>query len=368
MKTYALVFIYISASFLQPGATSFFQQSTTKKREVLKSPQGSSVDCTSSVVDYICSSNWAPRVLNEFATCGLREFHTNQASIDARRTCAVNGNGDFCESAFAQYDQDGMRLMDIQSNCSTVLDSSSGCPSDCRTLLEQFKAELGCCINTFINGTLYARSSPAAVDYRVWNSCNISLPADGCENGLIIENFARFHRCSDAEFYHRVYRQNLCQPNVGQPYVSFLLNNSSCYDLLTEAQDVVNSCSLSETGFPCELFSEREVDSLDSICEQSAVTGNCSMECRDRLVELNNSLGCCVNYYNRTVDSSPLGLSYSLWKSCGVESPGFCNSTLKLSVETAVKEGDAVTNATTSATLVGLCTIILTIIATVFRV
>ena len=359
----SIVLVCISGCLVQLGATSASPNSAIKKREA-REPSQSFQDtavCSSSLIDYICSSNWAPTVLNQLAVCGLREFHTNQASVDSRRTCAVSERGDFCGSAFTLYDQDGTRLMDIQNNCSVVLESVSNCPSNCRTLLEELKENLGCCINNFFNGTHLSQPVPAVVDYQVWNTCNISLPSNRCDNGLIIDNFSTFHRCSDAEFYHRVYRQALCRPSVGQPYVNFLLNSSRCPDLLTEARDVVKSCSFNEAEFPCELFSGREVDSLDSICEFSFMSGNCSSECKGRIKELSNSLGCCVNHYN-TSDSPPLGLSYSLWVSCEVESPGFCESSLKLSVETDSGSG-------TVSILVELCIIIFSaVIITFLRV
>ena len=363
-----IVLICISGCLLLPDATNATQHIATKKRETRQLSQSfqDTAICTSSLIDYFCSTTWAPTVLNQFAICGLREFHTNQASIDSRRTCAVSERGDFCGAAFTSYDQDGTRLMEIQNNCSVVLESGSSCPSNCHTLLTEFKENLGCCINTYFNGTQLSREVPAVVDYRVWNMCNISLPAEQCDNGLIIDNFSSFHRCSDAEFYHRVYGQALCTPSVGQPYVSFLLNNSRCADLLTEAKDVVKSCSFNEAEFPCELFSEREVASLDSICESSFISGNCSSECKGRLKELSNSLGCCVNHYN-TTDSSPLGLSYNLWTSCGVESPRFCESSLKLTIETA---GDTQTTpgSGTVSILVELCTIISAVIVTLLSV
>ena len=356
MRTHLLssiVLVCFSGFLVQLGATSASQHSAIKKREEGESFQDAAF-CFSSLIDYICSSNWAPYVLNQLAVCGEREFHD---IIVLRSTCAVSERGDFCGSASFLYDQDGTRLMDIQNNCSAVLESGSNCPSNCRTLLEELKENLGCCIS-FINDT---QQVPAVVNYRVWNTCNISLPAKRCDNGLIIDNFSSFHRCSDAELYHRVYRQALCRPSVGQPYVNFLLMISSrCPYLLLEARYVVNLCSFNEAEFPCELFSEREVDSLDSICELSFMSGNCSSECKGRIKELSNSLGCCVNHYN-TSDSPPLGLSYSLWASCEVESPGFCESSLKLSVETDAGSG-------TVSILVELCIIFSAVIVTFLRV
>ena len=43
--------------------------------------------------------------------------------------------------------------------------------------------------------------------------------------------------------------------------------------------------------------------------------------------------GCCINWVNSST-YTPQALSYGVWNSCGVESPGFCDSPLSLTPAT----------------------------------
>jgi hypothetical protein len=77
------------------------------------------------------------------------------------------------------------------------------------------------------------------------------------------------------------------------------------------------------------------VSALNSKCDSEISNGphsSCRPTCRNELVEIKDALGCCVNYHNRsTSDPSDISsLAYGLWASCGVETPGFCESTLSL--------------------------------------
>ena len=60
----------------------------------------------------------------------------------------------------------------------------------------------------------------------------------------------------------------------------------------------------------------------------------CRPTCRDTLVEVKTTLDCCINIFNQSENSknTPL-LSYNFWESCGVETPGFCERTFKLTLD-----------------------------------
>ncbi len=59
-------------------------------------------------------------------------------------------------------------------------------------------------------------------------------------------------------------------------------------------------------------------------CGSAIQGGNCSDECRNGLMDIHSSLGCCTNaFYNNTglyAIFAPV-LSYPLWSSCGVDPP-----------------------------------------------
>ena len=89
---------------------------------------------------------------------------------------------------------------------------------------------------------------------------------------------------------------------------------------------------MDDSGRICGLTyssSDTEVDlvSLNSICATSDIT--CNSTCRDDIRIAKELSGCCVNWVNASTDI-PVALSYSVWKSCGIETPGFCESPLSL--------------------------------------
>ena len=187
------------------------------------------------------------------------------------------------------------------------------------------------------------------------------------------------------EIFERRYTQNFCLPSRGQPYVNALLDERCSHtEFFNSAEYVVNLCSMNDDGFPCGLLDNElnygyrvdiNIDRLDSICAGSNVT--CTPECRDSLRNATINRGCCVNFFNTTAfGPRPLSLSYDVWRSCGVESPGFCESTLSLNGampnDTSSRNGD-IPNDTSSrngamSTVIGglwmniACALILTIV------
>ena len=132
-----------------------------------------------------------------------------------------------------------------------------------------------------------------------------------------------------------------CEPNVGQPYINRHLKDTRCSQTnLNDLKQLINSCSINPRGefcVPQMLMYGNNVS--HSICDYEIrnVTINqdlhCRPTCRNKLVEMKNALGCCVNYGNWSTsdqNNSPPFHSYRLWASCEVETPGFCESTLTL--------------------------------------
>ena len=292
--------------------------------------------CRSLDADAYCSTGLAQGLIDAALSCGegSEEYHRREAN-----GCARNEKGKFCFSALALFDLGGTGRRNIEGNCSRVLQSSS-CPSTCRASLETFKSELGCCINTYVNGTEY-RSGSAAVDYRVWQLCGVTLPAADCGNALDVNPPANVDSCSQLEYFNRRYTENLCLPSRGQPYVNAILE-SGCNDEIAEY--LVTLCSIDADNRPCgyEGFVETkpylDIVTIESICTGSNVT--CTSACRDSLRNATIIYGCCINTINITIfDPRPLSLSYDVWRSCGLESPGFCESTLSLNSAVSTAKG-----------------------------
>ena len=70
-----------------------------------------------------------------------------------------------------------------------------------------------------------------------------------------------------------------------------------------------------------------DLNSLNSACATSNVS--CTSNCRDGISNAKTLRGCCINWVNSST-YTPQSLSYGVWNSCGVESPGFCESPLSL--------------------------------------
>ena len=288
--------------------------------------------CGSLVVDSYCSTGLAQGFINADLSCGKGSEADHKTLANG---CARNENGIFCFSAFALFDLEGIGQSNVEGNCSQVLQSNS-CPSTCRTNLETFKSELGCCINTFLNDSTIYR---LAVNYRVWQLCGVSLPAADCGNALDVNPPANVDNCSSLEYFKRSYTENLCLRSRGQPYVNAALKGG-CEVYVKIAEYTVNLCSMNADNYPCGL--DDGAVTVDSVCAGSNVT--CTSACRNNLRNATINYGCCVNFHNTTVfGPRPLSLSYDVWRSCGLESPGFCESTLSLNgALSSAKEGCSV--------------------------
>ena len=243
--------------------------------------------------------------------------------------------GSSAHQLFTPFDLNGIGEFNINRNCLGVLASNS-CPSACRTLLEDFRSRLGCCINAHINDSRYPSSS-ASVDYRVWNLCNVPFPAADCENGPVVNLPDNVQECTDEEHFNRWYTQNLCLAERGQPLIDALINSRCNQTFFPTAEYIVNLCSMDANGVTCGLTyspsTGPDLDELNSACATSNVS--CTTNCRNNITDAKKLRGCCVNWVNTSTHVPVPALFYSIWKSCEVETPGFCESPLSLSGTTA---------------------------------
>ena len=164
--------------------------------------------CTAQLQDISCSTGITQGFIDADLICG-RDRGIQQAQIDAN-ACARNERGQYCSSALSLFD---LRRNDIIGNCS-LIDTSSACPTTCRTQLEQFSSSLGCCINAYVNSSInsdYRR----IVDYRLWNLCDVPLPPEGCDNTPIINLPVNVQECTEEEYFIKRFTQNICLPQRG---------------------------------------------------------------------------------------------------------------------------------------------------------
>ena len=228
----------------------------------------------------------------------------------------------------------------MAAQCTGVVQTGT-CPSACSEFLRTQRSNLGCCINTYVNTTdspLYLQYSNL-VDYRLWDVCNVDLPPADCGNALPVNRPSNARSCTTTEYVNRLVDYE-CTSSAGQQLVDALLQNTRCYPFARLQVDV---CGRNDNGLFCGqaigrdlLGSESTNPLVVSLINCGTLTSTCSTLCQDVITNANDAYGCCVNVYNNSDIGLQLpALSYSYWNSCGVETPGFCTSTLSSS--TAIK-------------------------------
>ena len=290
------------------------------------------VDCSTAIVDYQCgSSGYAQQIVNIALECRNETYARNAANV-----CARSENGVVCGTAAGRFTFDQAQSFATEP-CTGAI-SSGVCPSSCRSFLQSASSALGCCINTYINTTV----SPGPllelygeyVNYRLWNLCNVPLPPADCGNGLPLNPPSQDARvCTLQELFAR-FADYECTPSTGQGLVDNLLKNSRCYIF---ARAFVDLCSVNPINnqFCAEALDSDVIGSGGSTSPlQTSLQSNCgssgsfcSASCQRAITDAANTYGCCVNVYNNSNSGLQLSqLSYSLWNSCGVDTPGFCSA------------------------------------------
>ena len=335
----------ISPAHLSVGEVTYLAHSRLLKRQTTAQ---NVTECSVAIFDYQCgSSGYAQGIINVALSCGNQTYARNTAN-----TCAKSESGTLCGTATIRLLSDQTETTNADS-CSGAVTSGS-CPSNCRIFLQSARSKLGCCINTYINQTdspLLALYSDY-VDYRLWNLCNVDLPASDCGNSLPLNPPADAQTCTTSEFVRRTL-QYQCMPSVGQPLIDALLQSDSNCDSF--ATLVADGCATNANGQRCgdvismNLISSASSDSLLSSLASSCIsTTTCNSTCQSAVTNITSAYGCCVNIYNSSAFQD-LGLqfsslSYDVWNACGVSSPGFCTSPLSTSpLSTSTLSGSATT-------------------------
>ena len=281
--------------------------------------------CESVAVDSQCSSGYAQAIINVELRCG------NMASArDTSLSCARNEGGQACGAAVLDLSVNDNQTQNA-ATCSGAVTQGS-CPSTCRSFLQFARSMLGCCVNTYVNTTdssVYFQYREY-VDYRLWNLCNVDLPPADCGNALPVNPPSNVQTCTGTEYIRRI-TNHVCMPSVGQPLINALLRTSRCYPL---ARLFVDVCATNANGDFClvlnqDVLSNGSTNLFTALDSCGVSTSTCTSSCRNTVSDARNTLGCCVNtLYNNSQGIQLPALSNSYWNLCGVETPGFCTSTL----------------------------------------
>ena len=169
------------------------QHQLVKRQNNIGSPEDEAY-CFARINDAACLAGTTQGSIDVDLTCGRIRI---QDAIRRANGCAINEHGQYCSSALTLFNVNGIELMNIEGNCSGVV-ASRTCSIACRSLLEDFRSRLGCCINTMVNNT---QSVSASVDYRVWNLCNVPLPPADCGNRPVTVNPPdSVQQCTDEQY------------------------------------------------------------------------------------------------------------------------------------------------------------------------
>jgi hypothetical protein len=274
--------------------------------------------CDAQIKDVECSAGIQQGLVEAFLSCNRS---IEEAQRDAN-SCAKGEGGQFCGSLWELH---RIRAWYIEGNCSRVLTANS-CPSNCRSLLEDFRSTLGCCINAYVNGTGISYRS-YSLDYRVWNLCNVPLPPAACGNGPTINPPDNVQNCTNEDLFNKYYVENLCLPEQRQAYFD-VLGTSVCGNVAPNS--VEDACSVNINGVPCGALYYRsweDLTRLDLACRTSSIS--CTSNCRDEITAAKNRNGCCLRsvWFN----SIP-ALSSSVLRSCDIDLPGTCEGVIGSSV------------------------------------
>ena len=139
------------------------------------------IDCSSTIVEYQCSSDYAQRFTDIALGC-----RNQTLARDTANACARSEGGDRCGTAVLRILLDETQSTNAATCVGAV--ASGVCPSACRSFLGVSRSRLGCCVNTYINvtGSSLLAVYGTYVDYRLWNLCDVNLPpATDCGNSPV---------------------------------------------------------------------------------------------------------------------------------------------------------------------------------------
>ena len=177
--------------------------------------------------------------------------------------------------------------------------------------------------------TIQFQASSINKRQEMWPACNIwQDPLAGIPQDCRSQISRSSANTSPAAVLTEVYRV-VCEPRCGN---SLIAHYNRC-NIPQETVDVVRGfCTRNNANRLC--YQQLNTMSSDwtqamSNCNSST---NCTTDCQNALNTFANNSGCCINIFNTTligINGSSISPDFriqdSLWSTCGVNTPGFCN-------------------------------------------
>ena len=250
-----------------------------------------------------------------------------QHQDEYRFPCALKEDGTFCSELINYHTE-------IPPACNEV----STCTHDCKAALI---AKFGCCIH--LNAP--QRFSPGRgtnpelqklqkkCTFDVTSTCQLAIP----EPPSVVP-VAQIECPSFSAYSESLLCENF--PSYTQEIVNMLTGNG-CSSLKSAGIGYYAFCDQSSGQEYCYLDYVPTLSNLTQDCINSSVY--CTPECRESLVELKETFGCCANshllFYSVAMTTQFTSIyehfysceeNRDIWSHCGVASPGFCDNPLVL--------------------------------------
>lgn len=124
----------------------------------------------------LCNANCGQKIVDFFVNCGR--------NVDFELSlCTMREDGTLC------YEASVLAMNDTNRAVTECLPVTSSCSNTCRTELQNFQTNLGCCINSFYNSTGLTFQPRNITTYALWSSCMLQ-PLGICESTLSVGNGA----------------------------------------------------------------------------------------------------------------------------------------------------------------------------------
>jgi len=266
-----------------------------------------------------CNSAYGQRLVEVYLKCG-----DNTSARELIRRCERDIDGRFCYRVKPEL----MEYVDaVTTNCNLPQSQPQQCNQDyptCAPVLESLKMNFGCCANNLLNNSRSAANGNIA-DPRVWSGCGVDPPPLCSDSSLTYRIPRDDEHCTPSELTKQLKRLE-CDPTYTLP---FLEANKSCGQE-DAVRTAINACGVNEQADFCfevvDLSSQLAWTVLGTCL---TVTAECTIQCRVALDTYNRQVGCCLNnLHNNKASNYFRSTSPVLWSACGIDRPGFCQSTL----------------------------------------
>lgn len=138
-------------------------------------PPCTDIEAFENALAYQCVQENVQPVLDAVSSNGSCEFYTTSLV----NGCGRNSDGEFCANDILANPTTGSTLLQtVFTNCFSFLTTPQTCPSNCRTSIEQFRDNSGCCVNNLYNTSISASSPTAALptSAALWSVCGVTSP------------------------------------------------------------------------------------------------------------------------------------------------------------------------------------------------